>query len=62
MAASPTNAYQQTNLISDQAGVAAIQDTSLANAWGLANPAGGNFLFGDNASGKASTYSGDVNL
>ena len=34
--AAPENAYTVTNLVSDQAGVAAHQDPSLVNAWGLA--------------------------
>jgi hypothetical protein len=44
MAAVPTAAYVQTNLISDQPGMAAITDESLVNSWGLAiPPAGGTF-------------------
>jgi uncharacterized protein (TIGR03118 family) len=60
MATAPLNSYQQTNLISDQAGVAPIQDSHLTNAWGLAAAPGDNFLIGDNGSGVASVYSGDV--
>ena len=38
------NAFQVTNLVSDQAGVAQIQDPNLLNAWGIAlGPTGGNF-------------------
>src|SRR5438094_81641 len=55
MSATPTTAYLQTNLISDQPGVAAITDASLVNAWGLAiPPTGGNFWIADNHSGVAS--------
>src|SRR5204862_7993878 len=49
LAAVPATAYLQTNLISDQPGVASITDPSLANAWGLAvPPTGGNFWISDN--------------
>jgi hypothetical protein len=27
--------YQQTNLVSDQSGVAMLRDTNLVNAWGI---------------------------
>jgi uncharacterized protein (TIGR03118 family) len=54
--------YLQTNLISDQADVAAIQDTSLVNAWGLAiPPTGGNFWIADNGTNVSSVYGGNVN-
>jgi uncharacterized protein (TIGR03118 family) len=62
MSATPTTAYLQTNLISDQPGVAAITDPSLVNAWGLALPTtGGNFWIADNGSGVSSVYGGNVN-
>src|SRR5882724_4726740 len=62
MAAVPTTAYLQTNLISDQPGVAAITDASLVNAWGLAiPPTGGNFWISDNGTNTASVYGGNVN-
>jgi uncharacterized protein (TIGR03118 family) len=50
----------QTNLVSDQAGKAAIRDPNLVNAWGIALPAGGNFWVSDNGSGKATVYNGDL--
>lgn len=50
----------QTNLVSDQAGVAPLQDVSLVNPWGIAvNPAG-PFWISDNATGVATIYGGDV--
>jgi uncharacterized protein (TIGR03118 family) len=62
MSATPNSVYLQTNLISDQAGVAAITDASLVNAWGLAvPPTGGNFWISDNGTGLSSVYGGDVN-
>jgi uncharacterized protein (TIGR03118 family) len=61
MSATPTTAYLQTNLISDQAGVAAITDSSLVNAWGLAvPPPTGNFWIADNETGLSSIYGGNV--
>jgi uncharacterized protein (TIGR03118 family) len=61
MATAQFNAYRETNLISDQPSVAVIQDNKLVNAWGLAvSPTHGNFWIGDNATGAASVYTGDV--
>jgi uncharacterized protein (TIGR03118 family) len=54
--------YQPVSLVSDQAGHARIQDTSLVNAWGIAvGVGGGNFWVSDNATGLATVYFGDVN-
>ena len=54
--------YQAVNLVSDQAGHAKIQDTSLVNAWGIAvGVGGGNFWISDNGTGLTTLYSGDVN-
>src|SRR5262245_28480078 len=62
MSATPSTAYLQTNLISDQPGVAAITDASVSNAWGLAiPPTGGNFWISDNHTGVSSVYAGNVN-
>jgi len=62
MSATPTTAYLQTNLISDQPGVAAITDPSLVNAWGLAlPPTSGNFWIADNGTNLSSVYGGNVN-
>src|SRR5262245_53854751 len=62
MATAAGSVYLQSNLISDQAGVAEIQDTALVNAWGLAvPPTGGNFWISDNGTNVSSVYGGDVN-
>lgn len=54
--------YQAVNLVSDQAGHAKIQDTSLVNAWGIAvGVGGGNFWISDNGTGLTTLYFGDVN-
>ncbi|HEY2587661.1 MAG TPA: TIGR03118 family protein, partial [Tepidisphaeraceae bacterium] len=47
----------QTNLISDQAGVALVQDPNLLNPWGVAfDPAGGELWISENNAGVASLY------
>lgn len=54
--------YLAINLVSDQAGVAQIQDPNLVNAWGFALGAtGGNFWVSDNETGVTTLYHGDVN-
>src|SRR5262245_22608759 len=54
--------YHQTNLVSDQAGVAGLQDTKLVNAWGISlNPAGGAFWLSAHGTDISPLYSGDVN-
>jgi uncharacterized protein (TIGR03118 family) len=54
--------YQQTNLVSDQPGVALIQDTNLVNPWGISlSPTGGAFWVANNVTGTATLYTGDVN-
>ena len=54
--------FVQTNLVSDQPGVATIQDTNLVNAWGIsyspANPAG-PFWVSANGKGLADLYKVD---
>jgi uncharacterized protein (TIGR03118 family) len=53
--------FQQTNLVSDQPGVALIQDTNLVNAWGISlSPTVGAFWVSDNETGKTTLYAGDV--
>ena len=57
------NAYIATNLVSDLAGKAAMQDPVLQNAWGVAfSPAGSPFWIGDNATGCATLYGGDGSI
>jgi uncharacterized protein (TIGR03118 family) len=54
-------AYLATDLVSDQAGVAPIQDPNLVNAWGIAvNPAGA-FWVSSNGKDLSTIYTGDVN-
>ena len=54
--------FDQTNLVSDQFGVAQIQDKNLINPWGIAaNPAAGAFWIADNDAGVATLYTGDHN-
>jgi hypothetical protein len=54
------NRYVITNLDSDLAGAAAVQDTVLQNSWGVAfSPAGSPFWIADNATGCATLYNGD---
>jgi uncharacterized protein (TIGR03118 family) len=60
-AAAPTGFYQQTNLVSDQPGVALIQDSNLVNSWGIAFSATSPFWVANNVTGTATVYSGDVN-
>jgi uncharacterized protein (TIGR03118 family) len=56
------SSYLPINLVSNQAGVARLQDTNLVNAWGLAiSPNGGAFWVADNGADVATLYSGDVN-
>ena len=47
-------------MISDQAGVAEIQDEAVVNAWGLAVAPGGNFWIADNGTNVSSVYGGAV--
>jgi len=48
----------QTNLVSNQAGVAANTDPNLTNAWGIAFPPGAEFWVSDNGSGFSSQFDG----
>ena len=57
-----TTLFDQTNLVSNQPGIAQIQDKRLINPWGVAlNPATGAMWVADNDAGVATLYSGDVN-
>src|SRR5262249_53766407 len=51
-----SNAYLQTNLVADQAGVAKTTDPGLINAWGLSYFPGGPFWVSDNGSGLTTVY------
>lgn len=50
------NAFLQTNLVSDQAGVAQIQDPSLVNPWGMAFSSTSPFWLSDNGTGVSTLY------
>ncbi len=47
----------QTNLVSDLAGVAAVQDPNLVNPWGISEGGGGPFWISDNNAGVSTLYS-----
>ncbi len=50
--------FTVTNLVSDQAGKAALTDPNLVNPWGIAFSASGPWWISDNNSNLASIYSG----
>src|SRR5262249_37171698 len=53
--------FQQTNLVSDQVGVALNLDPTLINAWGIsAAPSSGAFWVSSNGRGLSELYLGDV--
>ena len=53
---SATEHYQQDNLVSDLPGKAQLQDTNLANAWGITFSGTGPFWVANNVTGKATLY------
>ena len=57
LATAPAQAqYQRTDLVSNQAGVAPLQDSHLLNGWGLVSLAGSPYWVSDNASGFSTLY------
>jgi uncharacterized protein (TIGR03118 family) len=48
--------YLQTNLVSDLAGIAQLQDTNLVNPWGISFSSTSPFWISDNGSGLATLY------
>jgi uncharacterized protein (TIGR03118 family) len=48
--------YRQTNLVSDQPGVALLQDTNLVNAWGISFSATSPFWVSANGTGLSTLY------
>jgi uncharacterized protein (TIGR03118 family) len=60
-AAAESNSYRQTNLVSDQPGLALIQDPDLVNPWGISMSATSPFWVANNGSGTSTLYAGDVN-
>lgn len=57
-AAAAVGGYQQTNLVSDQPGVAALQDPDLVNAWGLVDGPTTPWWVADNGTGLSTLYTG----
>jgi len=51
--------YQVTVLVSNQAGVAPLQDTDLVNGWGLTRAPGSPFWVSDNVTGVSTLYRGN---
>ncbi len=56
--ASKHGSYQQTNLVSDQAGQAQFTDANLVNAWGIAYGPTSPFWISDNHTGVSTLYNG----
>src|SRR5246127_5645709 len=50
--------YQRTDLISNQAGVAPVQDQHLVNGWGLVSLPTSPFWVSDNGTGFSTLYTG----
>ena len=48
--------YVQANLVSDQAGMALLQDTNLVNAWGISSSPNSPFWVSSNGKGLAVLY------
>jgi uncharacterized protein (TIGR03118 family) len=56
--AAAADGFVQTNLVSDQPGVAATTDPNLVNAWGLVASATSPWWVSDNGTGLSTLYSG----
>jgi uncharacterized protein (TIGR03118 family) len=54
--------FVQTNLASDQTGVAKVVDPNLVNAWGIAASGGSPFWLGANGSGTSVLYNGNTGV
>ena len=59
--AATREAFHQTNLVSDQPGVALITDPNLVNPWGISMSPTSPFWVANNGTGTATLYAGDVN-
>ena len=57
----PSTAFLETDLISDQPGVAPITDAHLVNAWGIALNPSGAFWVSSNGADLSAVYRGDAN-
>lgn len=53
--------YKQTNLVSDQPGVAALTDPNLVNAWGMSRSATSPWWVSDNGTGVSTLYNISTN-
>jgi uncharacterized protein (TIGR03118 family) len=53
---STSTTFLQTNLVSDLAGVAQVQDKNLVNPWGISESTGSVFWISDNNSGQSTLY------
>ena len=60
LSAAVANVYHQTNLVSDQPGVALIHDPDLVNPWGITRTSTSPFWVANNVTGTSTLYSGDV--
>src|SRR4051794_353964 len=60
-AAAADNAYVQTNLVSDQPGVALVTDPNLINAWGLSASPTSPIWVSDNGTELSTLYNGFAN-
>src|SRR5262245_60364990 len=58
-AAAESNAYHQTNLVSDLPGMALIHDPDLVNPWGISLSGGSPFWVANNGTGTSTLYAGD---
>ncbi|HEY3704429.1 MAG TPA: TIGR03118 family protein [Terracidiphilus sp.] len=58
LAAQPTQHYAQTNLVSDQPGMAAATDPNLVNAWGMSRGTATPWWVSDNGMGVTTLYTG----
>jgi uncharacterized protein (TIGR03118 family) len=57
-AATALGFYQQTNLVSDLPGVAAVTDSHLVNAWGMSHSSTSPWWISDNGTGVSTLYTG----
>jgi uncharacterized protein (TIGR03118 family) len=57
-AATAQGFYQQTNLVSDLPGVAAVTDPHLVNAWGMSHSSTSPWWISDNGTGVSTLYNG----
>jgi len=58
LAVRASGGYLQTNLVSNQSGMATFTDANLVNPWGVSYAPGGPFWVSDNGTGKSTLYSG----